>query len=168
MKNNERIAIYPGAFDPITKGHISIIKRSLGVADKVIVAIAHDSVKNSLFSVDERCALVLDDINNFIDKDLQWKITVKAFKGLLVNFVHQEKASFIVRGLRAVSDFEYEFQLFSANTRLAPDIETVFLPATDDAYFISSTIVKEVSRLGGDVSKFVSKNTAEKLKQFFN
>lgn len=165
MKNSQRIAIYPGAFDPITKGHISIIKRSLRVADKVIVAIAHDSIKNSLFSVDERCALVLDDINNFIDKDLRDRIAVKAFKGLLVDFVHQEKASFIVRGLRAVSDFEYEFQLFSANTRLAPDVETIFLPATDDAYFISSTIVKEVSRLGGDVSKFVSENTAAKLKK---
>jgi pantetheine-phosphate adenylyltransferase len=163
----KRIAIYPGAFDPITKGHINIIQRSLGVADEVIVAIAHDSVKNSLFAVDERCALVLDDINNFIDKGLRNRIMVKAFKGLLVDFVHQEKASFIVRGLRAVSDFEYEFQLFSANTRLAPDIETVFLPATDDAYFISSTIVKEIARLGGDVSKFVSHNTAAKLKSYF-
>ena len=160
----KKIAIYPGAFDPITRGHINIIQRSLHVADEVIVAIAHDSIKKCLFSNDERCDLVRHDVASFIPQELRSKVKVKAFKGLLVNFVHQEKASFIIRGLRAVSDFEYEFQLFSANNLLAPDIETIFLPATDDAYFISSTIVKEVSRLGGDVSKFVSQNTAEKLK----
>lgn len=160
----KKIAIYPGAFDPVTKGHMSIIQRSVRVADEVIVAIAHDSVKKSLFSIDDRYALIQHDIKHFLDEELQSRVKVKAFKGLLVDFVHKEKASFIVRGLRAVSDFEYEFQLFSANKCLAPDIETLFLPANDDAYFISSTIVKEVSRLGGDISKFVSKNTAEKLK----
>lgn len=164
----KRIAIYPGAFDPITRGHLSIIQRSLRVVDELIVAVAHDSVKECLFSEDDRCALIQHDIDNFVKYDKNTaKVIVESFSGLLVDFVHKKKASFIIRGLRAVSDFEYEFQLFSANSILAPDIETIFLPATDDAYFISSTAVKEIARLGGDVTKFVSENTAAKLRHFF-
>lgn len=163
----KKIGIYPGAFDPVTKGHLSIIKRSLGVADEVIVAVAHDSVKKSLFSLEGRCTLIRNDIARHIDSNLVSKVRVESFRGLLVDFVHQQKAAFIIRGLRAVSDFEYEFKLFSANSNLAPDIETIFLPATDDAHFISSTMVKEIARLGGDLSKFVSDNAAEKLKKHF-
>ena len=162
-----RVAIYPGAFDPITRGHLSIVSRSLRMVDELIVAVAHDSIKKTSFSVEQRCAMIERDIAESVGSDAYKRVLVKDFKGLLIDFAKQQNAKLIIRGLRTVSDLEYEFQLFSVNSKLAPEIETLFLPATDDACFISSTIVKEIARLGGDISKFVSEQTAQTLKQHF-
>ena len=162
-----RVAIYPGAFDPITRGHLSIVSRSLRVVDELIVAVAHDSIKKTHFSVEQRCAMIERDIKGCLNDEAYKKIVIKDFKGLLVDFAKQQNAKLIIRGLRTVTDLEYEFQLFSVNEKLAPEIETLFLPATDDACFISSTIVKEIARLGGDISKFVSAQTAQTVKQHF-
>ena len=143
-----KIAIYPGTFDPITNGHIDLVQRAAKLFDKVIVAIASNSKKNPRFSLQQRIRLaeqVLECPN----------VTVKGFDVLLIDFAHQEGASILIRGLRAVSDFEYEFQLASMNRNLAPDIESVFLMPADEYSFISSSLVKEVATLGGDVSKFV-------------
>lgn len=144
----KRIAIYPGTFDPITNGHIDLIQRASNLFDEVIVAIAANSKKNPYFSLDERitlCEEVLDCSN----------VTVKGFSCLLINFAKEQNASILIRGLRAISDFEYEFQLASMNRNLAPDIESVFLMPADEYSFISSSLVKEVSSLGGDITKFV-------------
>lgn len=162
-----RVAIYPGAFDPITLGHLSIVNRSLRVVDDLIIAVAHDSIKKTSFSVEQRCAMIERDIAKYLDYRAYQRVVIKDFKGLLIDFAPQQNAKLIIRGLRTVSDLEYEFQLFSANAKLAPEIETLFLPATDAACFISSTIVKEIARLGGDISKFVSEQTAQTLKQHF-
>ncbi|HIO97140.1 MAG TPA: pantetheine-phosphate adenylyltransferase [Leucothrix sp.] len=144
----KRIAIYPGTFDPITNGHIDLIQRASNLFDEVIVAIAANSKKNPYFSLDERitlCEEVLDCSN----------VTVNGFSCLLINFAKEQNASILIRGLRAISDFEYEFQLASMNRNLAPDIESVFLMPADEYSFISSSLVKEVSSLGGDITKFV-------------
>lgn len=149
MDNKTKIALYPGTFDPITNGHIDIVQRAAKLFDQVIVAIASNSKKKPRFSLEERITLaeeVLSDCPN---------VTVKGFEILLVDFAKQENASVLMRGLRAVSDFEYEFQLASMNRNLAPEIESVFLMPADEYSFISSSLVKEVAALGGDVTKFV-------------
>jgi len=149
MTEKEKTAIYPGTFDPITNGHIDLVQRAAKLFDTVIVAIAASSKKNPKFSLDERIELaqeVLVDCPN---------VTVKGFDVLLIDFAHQQNATVLIRGLRAVSDFEYEFQLASMNRSLAPDLESVFLMPADEYSFISSSLVKEVAALGGDVSKFV-------------
>jgi pantetheine-phosphate adenylyltransferase len=157
-----RIGIYPGTFDPITFGHMDIIRRALRVVDTLVIGVALDSAKEPLFDVRTRAAMVEKDIEPLgIDAK---RITVKPFSGLLVNFAHEEKASLLIRGLRAVSDFEYEFQMASVNNKIAPDIETVFLTASDATHFISSRFVKQIARLGGDVSKFVSTEVAEMMR----
>lgn len=157
-----KIAIYPGTFDPITLGHVDIIKRASDLFDKLIIAVAKDSSKNPLFNLDERENLVREEIKNFPQKD---KIEVVKFEGLLVNFAQEKNAKIIVRGLRAVSDFEYEFQMFGMNAKLNPQIQTIFLPASETNHFIASKFVKEVARLGGDISGFVSKNVSDKLQK---
>lgn len=158
-----RIGIYPGTFDPITFGHMDIIRRALRVVDKLIIGVALDSAKEPLFGVEQRASLVRGDIQALGEE--AGRIEVKGFSGLLVSFAREEKATLLIRGLRAVSDFEYEFQMASVNNKIAPEIETVFLTASDATHFISSRFVKQIARLGGDVSKFVSPTIADALRQ---
>ncbi len=159
-------AIYPGTFDPITYGHLDIIQRALNIVDHLVVSVAIDTSKNVTFSAEERLKIVENEIKNI---DLKGKkVEVCTFSGLLVSFAENTKANFLVRGLRAISDFEYEFQMSCVNSRLAPNIETMFLPASESTHFISSRLVKEVARLGGDVSKLVPNNVQIQLKEKFN
>jgi pantetheine-phosphate adenylyltransferase len=155
-----KIAIYPGTFDPITFGHIDIIKRASQLFDHIIIASAKDSNKNPLFSLDERVELIKHEIKNL---HLENQVSVEKFEGLLVEFAKQKNSKIIIRGLRAVSDFEYEFQMFGMNSMLEPHIQTIFLPASENHHFIASKLVKEVARLRGDISKFVSANVVEAL-----
>ncbi len=155
--NKMKIAIYPGTFDPITFGHLDIIKRASQIADKLIIAIAKDTAKNPLFTLDERVAIAGEELKDFDN------VVVEKFEGLLVDYAASRGVIIIIRGLRAVSDFEYEFQMFGMNAQLNPKIQTIFLPASENHHFIASRLVKEVARLGGDISKFVPKNVAQKL-----
>ena len=156
-----KIGVYPGTFDPLTFGHLNLIKRSLRIVDKLIIGIAHNNSKNQLFSTEDRKNIIENDIKDIFDSHTQ--ISIKIIDGLLTEFAQSNKATCIIRGLRAVSDFEYEFQMTGMNSQLNPDIETIFLMSSDKNSFISSKIVKEVHRLGGDVSNFVSKNTIKFL-----
>lgn len=143
------IALYPGTFDPITLGHIDLIERARRLFDHVVVAVAENPVKEPLFNLDERVALI-----EMVTGDLT-RISVVGFDNLLVECVREHQASVILRGLRAVSDFEYEFQLAAMNRHLDPGIETAFLAPAEQYAFLSSSLVKEVASLGGDVSEFV-------------
>ena len=157
-----RIAIYPGTFDPLTNGHSDLIARARPLFDKIIVAVAARSGKSPIFDLAERVDLarqVLADMDN---------VEVCGFDSLLVDFARQKNARVIVRGLRAVSDFEYEFQLASMNRKMAPDVETVFLMPAEQYAFISSTLVKEVASLGGDVSAFVHERVHQAMKDKMN
>ena len=159
MKN---IAIYPGTFDPITYGHIDVIKKSLKFIDTVIIGISDGNQKNFLFNINERIEIV----KKALFKDLNFskkKIKVITFDSLTTDLCKKYKSNIILRGLRAVSDFEYEFQMTGMNYQLNPDIETIFLMTSEKNSFISSNFVKEVHKLGGDVSNFVSKNTLDEL-----
>lgn len=162
----ERIGIYPGTFDPITSGHLDIIQRALHVVDKLIIAVALDTGKAPVFDLETRARLVRGDLK-LLGKDAG-RVEVKTFHGLLVNFVRENKACIIIRGLRAVSDYEYEFQMACMNNRLAPEIETVFLTASENTHFISSRFIKQICRLGGDIGQFVSPNVALHLKEYFS
>ncbi|NND82138.1 MAG: pantetheine-phosphate adenylyltransferase [Gammaproteobacteria bacterium] len=144
-----KIAIYPGTFDPVTNGHLDLINRAAQIFDEVVIAISNNPQKNPLFDVDERRALV-----GQVTAGLE-SVRIECFDDLLVNFVRRQNAKFIIRGLRAVSDFEYEFQLASANRRLDENIETIFLTPSESNYFTSSSLVREIARYGGDVSSFV-------------
>ncbi len=156
-----RIGIYPGAFDPLTFGHLDIIKRSLKIIDKLVVGVSDNINKKSLLSIDDRKKLILSDITTFLEKNAD--ISVEPISGLLIDFANKNNATCIVRGLRAVSDFEYEFQMTGMNYQLNPSLETIFLMSSEKYSFISSNFIKEVHNLGGDVSKFVSKNTIDIL-----
>jgi pantetheine-phosphate adenylyltransferase len=156
-----RIALYPGSFDPPTKGHEDLVRRSLALADQVIVAIARNAAKQPLFGVDERLALLREAIGG------DARISIQSFDGLLVEFARQVGASVIVRGLRAVSDFEYEFQMALMNRRLHPSLETVFLVPAVDITYLSSSLVREVARYGGDVSGLVHPVVAAALEGKF-
>ncbi len=161
----QRIGIYPGTFDPITFGHMDIIRRALHVVDKLVIGVALDSAKQPMFDVNMRAALVAKDVASLgVEAS---RVVVKPFSGLLVNFAQEEGAKLLIRGLRAVSDFEYEFQMASVNNKIAPEIETVFLTASDATHFISSRFVKQIGRLGGDVGKFVSPHVVEAMMQEF-
>ena len=153
--SHRRAGIYPGTFDPVTRGHLDIIARATRVVDRLVVAVAVNAGKDPLFSVPERVAMVRHEIAHIGNGDGS-RIRVVPFKSLLMNFVEEMGAAVIVRGLRAVSDFEYEFQMAGMNARLNPKIETIFLMAADRYQFISSRFVKEIGRLGGDVGHFVS------------
>jgi pantetheine-phosphate adenylyltransferase len=155
-----RKAVYPGSFDPITKGHEDLIHRSLGFVDHIVVAVAVNVAKQPLFSFEERVALIRECVP---DK----RVEVQSFDGLLVDFAKKVKATVIVRGLRAVSDFEYEFQMALMNRNLGPDIETVFLVPAFDLTYLSSSLVREVARFGGDVSALVSPAVQKALKRKF-
>ena len=164
------IAIYPGTFDPVTRGHIDIIARAASITDKLIVSVAADGGKTAMFSIDERVHMVKHHINDIHDKTgpLQAEITVVPFTGLLMHFAEKQKAKMIIRGLRAVTDFDYEFQMTGMNRRLNPNIETVFLMASETNQFISSRMVKEIARLGGDISSFVPAQVKLALKEKLN
>lgn len=155
------IAIYPGTFDPITNGHIDIIARAAKLYHRVIVAVAMNSNKVPLFSLDERVALVQAVTTEFDN------VCVMGFSTLLVEFAKQQGANVILRGLRAVSDFEYEFQLAGMNRRLSPDLETMFLTPAEQYEFISSTMIREIARLKGDVSSFVPPVVGQALTKKF-
>lgn len=156
-----RRVIYPGTFDPITNGHVDLIERSCRLFDTVVVAIASSQRKGPLLSLEERV-----DLSKRVLKHLD-NVEVVGFDILLVDFVHQQKASAVMRGLRAVSDFEYEFQLANMNRALAPDVESLFLTPADHLSYISSSLVKEIGSLGGDISKFVHPMVVDALAEKF-
>lgn len=166
-----RTALYPGTFDPMTLGHLDIIRRATKLCDRLVIAVAINRAKNPLFPLDERVEMVemaLKTLRQSGDIEEHIEIEVKPFEGLLIHFVEQCGASMIVRGLRAVSDFEYEFQMAGMNDRLNPDIETVFLMADPRFQTIASRLVKEICRLGGDVSQFVTPAVEERLKDKYS
>lgn len=142
--------VYPGTFDPLTRGHEDLVRRASRIFDEVVLAVAANAAKNPYFSLDERLAMARDCLAGIPG------VKVVSFSGLLVDFVRAEGAGLVLRGLRAVSDFEYEFQLAGMNRALSPGIETVFLTPSDRYMFISASMVREIARLGGDVSQFVS------------
>ena len=157
----DKIGIYPGTFDPLTFGHIDLIKRSLKIVDKLIIGIADNDNKTPLLSIEERKLIIDSDIKDYFNQNN--KIIIKSIDGLLTDFAKLNNVTCIIRGLRAVSDFDYEFQMTGMNYQLNPDLETIFLMSSDKNSFISSNFVKEVHKLGGDVSKFVSTNTIKIL-----
>ena len=159
---NETIAVYPGSFDPITMGHLDIIQRALHLFDKVVIAVAENVAKKTLFPLDERLRMIRDC---FPPDDS--RIEVAAVKGLLVDYAYTKGARAIVRGLRAVSDFDYEFQLALMNRRIEREVETVFLMTGFRWIYISSSIIKEAARHGGDVSGLVPDHVCEKLRQCY-
>src|SRR3974390_2949068 len=157
-----RVGIYPGTFDPITNGHSDIIRRAARLVDRLVIGVARNDGKGPLFATDERVEIVRDEVAHLENGDAE-RIEVRALDSLLVNFAQSVGATVVIRGLRAVSDFEYEFQMAGMNARLNPDIETVFLMASDRYQFISSRFVKEIGALGGDVAHFVSPRVAPRL-----
>ena len=156
-----KIGIYPWTFDPLTNGHLDVIKRSLKIVDKLIIGVADNNNKIPLLTIEDRKKIIENDIQDLLINNIDIKIM--NVQGLLTDFARINKATCIIRGLRAVSDFEYEFQMTGMNSQLNPDIETIFLMSSDKNSFISSNFVKEVHKLGGDVSKFVSTNTIKIL-----
>lgn len=155
-------AVYPGSFDPLTLGHLDIIRRSSEIVDELVVSVLHNSAKNSLFSTDERVSMIKE-----VTKDIA-NVKVTAFDGLLVDYVKEIDASMIVRGLRAVTDFEYELQLAQTNHILHPKAETIFLTTNLQYSYLSSTIVKEIASYGGDISKFVPSEFIERIYAKYN
>ena len=156
-----KVAIYPGTFDPITKGHLDIIKRSCKFVDKLIIAVSKNDKKKTLFSISER----MEMIKSVIQDEGLLNIDVDSFNNLLMNYANKKKATIIIRGLRAISDFEYEFQMTGMNYKLNPKIETVFLMSSDKYQLISSKLIREINSLKGDVSQFVPKIVENKLKK---
>lgn len=159
-----RIGIYPGTFDPPTNGHLDIISRAAGIVDRLIVGVAVNAGKGPLFGLDERVQMVREEVRA-LGPDAAQRIDVKPFQTLLMHFAQANGANTIVRGLRAVSDFEYEFQMAAMNRRMNGAVETVFLMASENHQFISSRFVKEIARLGGDISHFVSARVAGHVRQ---
>ncbi len=151
------LAVYPGTFDPITNGHVDILRRSLKIFDRVVVALAENIRKTPLFTLPERRTMIAEAL----DRDP--RLEVDAFQGLLAEYCRRRGATVVIRGLRALADFEYEFQLAHMNRRLAPDVETMFLMTGEDSFYVSSSLVKEVALMGGDVSRMVPPNVAAAL-----
>ena len=158
MSQSQRRAIYPGSFDPLTNGHLDVIKRASRIFDHVIVAVANNTSKKPLFSIDERVAMLKEATRKFKG------ISVDTFDSLVIEYARQKKINVLIRGLRMTSDFEYEFQIALTNRRLAEDIETVFLMPSEHYSFLSSTLLKEVASLGADISSFVPKFIEKKIK----
>jgi len=152
-------AVYPGTFDPVTFGHLDVLKRAAELFDEVIISVSQSSSKESLFTVDERINLIKRSVGNLKN------VRIESFEGLLVNYAKRRRAGVIIRGLRAVSDFEYEFQMALTNRKISGDIETVFLMPNEKYTYISSTLVREIASNGGDVSAFVPKAVVEMLKK---
>jgi len=155
------VGIYPGTFDPVTNGHVDIIARAARVVHRLVIGVAENAGKGPLFPIEERVELVRHECDSIAQRT-GTEIEVRPFSSLLIHFAREVNAGVIVRGLRAVSDFDYEFQMAGMNYRLDPDVETVFLMATERHQFISSRFVKEIARLGGDVSSFVPALTLER------
>lgn len=155
-------AIYPGSFDPVTNGHVDMIERASKIVDELVVGVLNNSAKNSLFSLDERVSMLKE-----ITKDMP-NVTVASFDGLLVDFMEKIDATIIVRGLRAVTDFEYELQIAQANSVQNSDIETIFLTTNLNYSYLSSTIVKEFASYGGDISKFVPEQFIDRIYAKYN
>lgn len=162
QSNGIRRALYPGSFDPVTNGHLDIIERALGMFDEVVVAIAANKNKTPLFSVEERIALLKETVGP------SPRVFIESLDGLLVEAARKREAFVVIRGLRAVSDFEFEFQMALTNRRLEPRIETIFLAPREDCIFLSSQIVKEVASFGGDVTPFVPEVVATELRRKFS
>jgi pantetheine-phosphate adenylyltransferase len=159
---SSRIAVYPGTFDPLTRGHEDLVRRAGKLFDRVVVAIAKSRSKNPCFDLEERVAMAREILAPITNAE------VIGFDGLLMNFLRSQGATVIIRGLRAVSDFEYEFQMAGMNRNLYPDVETVFLTPGEQYMFISATMVREIASLGGDVSKFVQPLVGARLTERFN
>jgi pantetheine-phosphate adenylyltransferase len=153
-----RIAIYPGSFDPMTRGHEDLIRRALGFVDRLIVAVAQNSGKQPMFTVEERVALMRRALGN------EPRVEVKSFTGLLVDFAKDEGANLLIRGLRAVSDFEYEYQMALMNRHLSPGLEIVFMVPSIDTTYISASLVREVARFGGDITTLVHPVVADAMR----
>lgn len=160
-----RIGVYPGTFDPVTNGHLDIIMRAARMLDHLVVGVAINAGKGPLFSLEERVALTRDAVVNLPLNGTS--VEVIPFRGLLMDFAMEQHATVVIRGLRAVSDFEYEFQMAGMNARLNPTVETVFLMASERCQFISSRFVKEIGRLGGDIDTFVPRGVKEALMDRF-
>ena len=159
MKNEIKKVIYPGTFDPLTAGHEDLVRRASFLFDEVVVAVADSRAKQTLFSLDERVGITTDVLKPFEN------VTVMGFQGLLMDFIQRQGAQIVLRGLRAVSDFEYEFQLAGMNRKLYPDVETLFLTPAEQYTFISATMVREIAVLGGDVSTFVNPIVLKYIRQ---
>jgi pantetheine-phosphate adenylyltransferase len=144
-----KLAVYPGSFDPITNGHVDILKRSLAFFDRVVVALAENVRKVPLFTIEERRGMILEAVGR------DPRVEVDAFSGLLVDYVKRRGAGAVIRGLRALADFEYEFQFAHMNRHLAPEVETMFLMTSEESFYVSSSLVKEVALMGGDVARMV-------------
>ena len=157
----ERIAIYPGSFDPVTNGHLDIMKRASRMVDRLIIGVLNNNSKTPLFSVDERVNMLKE-----VTRDIS-NVEIRSFQGLSVNFARHMHAQFILRGLRAITDFDYELQMAQTNRKLFPDIDTIFLTTSLEYAFLSSTTVKEVASYNSDVSLFVPEIVSEKLKEKF-
>ncbi|MFW8600337.1 pantetheine-phosphate adenylyltransferase [Desulfobacterota bacterium M19] len=162
-ETTDTVAVYPGTFDPITMGHIDIIRRALEIFDRVIIAVARNPAKTPLFSLEERLQMIRDSFNS----EEGGRIEIEAVEGLLVDFAYRKGAKAIVRGLRAVSDFDYEFQMALMNRRLEREVETVFLMTAFRWIYISSSIIKDAARHGGDISGLVPDHVCEKLREKF-
>ncbi|HEX6983329.1 MAG TPA: pantetheine-phosphate adenylyltransferase [Balneolaceae bacterium] len=158
------LALYPGSFDPITFGHLDILERATDLFDKVIATIAINKQKKTVFSGDEREALLRECLKG---KDWATKVEIQQFTGLLVDFAKEKNAQTLVRGVRQISDFEYEFRMALTNRRLAPEVDTVFLMPNEQLTFISASLVKEIAHWGGDLSSFVPEHVAEALQEKF-
>jgi pantetheine-phosphate adenylyltransferase len=159
MPHRRSIAIYPGTFDPITNGHADIVRRALKLFDRVVVALADNPRKQPLFSVKERKRMIRETLANDAG------VEVDSFSGLLVQYVRHRGARFVIRGLRAVADFEYEFQFAHMNRQLAPEVETIFLMTNEDNFFVSSSLVREVAEMGGDIGRVVPPGVVVALKK---
>jgi pantetheine-phosphate adenylyltransferase len=159
---NSRVAVYPGTFDPLTRGHEDLVRRASRLFDRVVVGIAESRTKKPCFTLAERVEMAREILAPITNAD------VMGFDGLLMNFMREQEATVIIRGLRAVSDFEYEFQMAGMNRNLYPDVETVFLTPGEQYMFISATMVREIASLGGDVSKFVQPMVGARLAKKFN
>jgi pantetheine-phosphate adenylyltransferase len=151
------LAVYPGTFDPITNGHVDILRRSLKIFDRVVVALAENVRKSPLFSLEERRTMIVEALGG------ESRVEVDAFQGLLAEYCRRRSAAVVIRGLRALADFEYEFQTAHMNRRLAPDVETLFLMTGEESFYVSSSLVKEVALMGGDVSGLVPPGVAAAL-----
>ena len=152
-------AIYPGSFDPLTLGHLDMIERSAKIVDELVIGVLNNSAKNSLFSLDERVSMIKEMTESMPN------VTVASFDGLLVDYMKEINATIIVRGLRAVTDFEYELQMAQTNNKLSPELETVFLTTSLEYSYLSSTIVKEVAAFGGDISQFVPEMIERRIQE---
>ena len=161
--SQDRTAVYPGTFDPITNGHIDIIRRAARLVDRLVIGVSTNAGKGPLFSIEDRVTMVKDEVAALDLPQGNGKVEVRAFDTLLMHFAQAMNARMILRGLRAVSDFEYEFQMAGMNARINQEVETVFLMASDRQQFISTRLVKEIGQLGGDISSYVSPRVAARL-----